>query len=434
MSVLRIGVNNQMAQILQTKTVLQLLLLFYSTNYVSQRIYKYNAPGSDCYSEMIFEEKSVDPRGIIVIDTKGEDISTYSQKNPYLNSSLFEHYNFLYINILNKGNSAPLSCFNVIIRSISSSYRIFPSAFYVIVSDSKKDALVMKKSNDENYGFNIIYDNAIENEKLLTSLNEATRNQDYKIPIGISFNSDDDYEAKMSNYKRNLDVGFYLSPLFLTGKKLGLTKGAVTHYGLTIAKNIGAQFTIKVNFGGSFKKPDQSSIQSGMQSKIQAAIRDGKDSIYIDQTLSGHIMFGGDFSLKYYFEKVKRFRPYVSAGIGSYRLTNISGRIQDTIDISGVDASNPSSMQGLMGGGGASSGTTPEGMSNLQTRFLVPQVEVGFEYRLAPAAKLNISMPFRYFVDRSSTQASTFTIGLNFGLSFTVNPNKFQRKLKVKKT
>jgi len=56
-------------------------------------------------------------------------------------------------------------------------------------------------------------------------------------------------------------------------------------------------------------------------------------------------MYGGDISLKYYFEKTKKFRPFISAGIGYYMITSISGKLQDTIDVSGIDLNNPSSMQ-----------------------------------------------------------------------------------------
>ncbi len=398
---------------------------------VAQRVYKYNAPGSDCYSEMIFEEKAINPKGVIVIDVKEQDILAYSQSNAYINSELFKNYNFLYINILNKGVVSMSSCLDVIIGTVASMNSLYKSVFYVIVNSSNSQKAYIQKANNDDEGFNLLYAGSIENKGIANMLDNATKNQVYRIPLNTAINGDLEAEAKMRNYKRNFDLGIYLLPLFLNGAELGIKQNAVTNYGLSLAKNIGTQFTLKANVGGAFKRPDQSSIQSAMQSKMQEAIKNGDSTIAIDQTLSGHVMIGGDFSFKYYFVKTKLFRPYTSIGIGAYNITAISGRIQDTIDISGIDPQNPSSMQGILGGG-ASPGSAPSGMTNTKTSFLVPQVEVGFEYRLAPIAKVNVSIPFKYFTDKTNTNLSTFTFGINLGLSFTLNPGKFPRSSKQK--
>ncbi len=393
---------------------------------IAQRVYKYNLPGSDCYSEMVFEEKVTSPKGIIVIDVKGQDIVTYNQNNVYVNSGLFQNYNFLYLNILNKGGASSVSCLDVVIRTVASTHRIYMSAFYVIVNSTNTKEARIQKANEDGDSFNLLYDGSIENEALLKLLDNATNNKAYKVPLNIVVSGDLEREAKMKNYNRNFDIGIYLAPTFLNDSKIGLKKNAITTYGLSFAKNISSLFTIKANAGGSFKKPDQSSIQSAIRSKMQEAIKNGDSTIVIDQTLSGHIMFGGDIALKYYFAKTKAFRPYISLGMGSYAVTNISGRIQDTIDISGIDPQNPSSMQSALGGSLPSSDGA--GMTTTKTSFLVPQFETGFEYRLSPVVKVNVSMPFKYFIDKSTTNLNTFTYGFNFGLSFTINPNKYKMK------
>lgn len=400
---------------------------------VAQRIYKYNAPGNDCYSEMVFEEKAIHPKGVIVIDVKGQDIAAYSQNNAYINSGLFLNYNFLYINVLNQGAVSATSCLDVILATVASMHRLSKSVFYVMVSSSNSQKALIQKANNDGEGFNLLYGGSLENKEIVNVLDDATKNQVYRMPLSIALSGDLEAEAKKRNYKQNFDLGIYLLPLFLNGAELGIKQRAVTNYGLSLAKNIGTQLTLKANFGGAFKRPDQSAIQSAMQSKMQEAIKNGDSTIAIDQTLSGHVMIGGDFSFKYYFAKTKLFRPYTSIGIGAYNITAISGRIQDTIDISGIDPQNPSSMQGVLGGS-AASGSAPAGMNTIRTSFLAPQVEVGFEYRLAPIAKVNVSIPFKYFVDKTSATLNTFTFGINLGLSFTLNPGKFPRTSEQKKS
>jgi hypothetical protein len=215
---------------------------------------------------------------------------------------------------------------------------------------------------------------------------------------------------------------------------LGLDKGAISTYGLSYAKNISKQSTLKVDIGGLFKLPNTKSLQSGMQSRMISAIQNGEKSIYLNEKISGQIMFGGDVSFKYQFVKTKAFRPYAAVGLGAQMLVNISGSLKDTIDISNASISNPSSLQDLLGGSiGASGGSLPDGMTRTNTLFIVPQFEMGFDFRLSPVTKLNVSVPFKYFMDMSKTNLNTFGFGLNFGLSFTLNSRKIFKAPKSKK-
>jgi len=103
-------------------------------------------------------------------------------------------------------------------------------------------------------------------------------------------------------------------------------------------------------------------------------------------------------------------------------MINMNGTIQNTIDISNIDMSNMSSMKNLMG---------DKDMSPVmnQSRILsfTPLVEFGVEYRLSPYTKINVSMPFKYYIDQSGTKYNTFAYGLNFGFNFTLNPGKFSK-------
>jgi hypothetical protein len=232
----------------------------------------------------------------------------------------------------------------------------------------------------------------------------------------------------MANYKKNMDVGLYYAPIFLTGHKLSLDYGAFGTYGLSLKKNVGHRHAVKLNIGGALKKPDQSVIQSSLQSKMMSAIQNNEDSIYIDELLSGHIFFGAELSYRYSLNSHRAFRPYFELGIGSSAFTSISGRIQDTIDISDVDMSNPSSIQDKIGNPAEGGGNIVNSTKN----YLTPMVNLGFEYRMSPGVKFNASVPFRYFVDRSGTSDNTFSFGLNFSLMFTMNPGKLP-KLKTSK-
>jgi hypothetical protein len=411
-------------------TVLIAVLFFLAHNKIlGQKVYNYNARGLNCYSEMVFSETASDPKGVIVIDVQGENISKYSLSNKYLDSKLFTDYNLLYVNILDQGSSHPMNCYSAIISTMSASSKINKSSFYVIQKPKNETESMIKKTNEPQYDINLIYSDDTDLIKLRNALNRATLNTVYTQPI-FQNNMVAEFEKKMENYKNNLDLGFHLSPTILTGNQLGLNKSAITPFGLSMAKNISLQNTVKVGITASFKIPNPKSIQSGLQSKVFSAVQNGDEQLYINERLSGHVLLGGDVSFKHAFTKTKPFRPYISAGLGFHSLRNISGQIQDTIDLSSIDLSNPSSLQGGLGdinpsdAGGA--------LNTISSKFLVPQAEIGFDYRLTPVVKLNIALPFKYFADLSSTQNSTFAWGINMGLSFTLNPNKYD-KIKVEK-
>jgi len=173
---------------------------------------------------MVFEENAVNPKGVIVLDCKGADIKLYSQNNSYINSGLFKKYNFLYVNILTKASSSPLSCYSILITTISGLHRYYPSSFYLILNESDNNGVIVQKTNTVNYPFNVIYSNNSENENIVHSIDLSANSQEYTIPQNISFNTEQEYENRMKNYRRNFDVGLYLSPTILTGSKLALKK------------------------------------------------------------------------------------------------------------------------------------------------------------------------------------------------------------------
>lgn len=397
---------------------------------MAQKVYTYNSPGSDCYSEMIFINQAIQPKAVLVIDAGGMDLVTYSKTSVFSDSLLKKHYNLLYVNILNKINSNTMTCYDAIINTYHNTDRIVKSAFYLVYKPQNNSSIIIKKHDDPGYKFNTINYPKGEIKEFVQALDSATFNQPYFIPVESAINYEMRFNSRIKNYRFNHDIGFFFQPNFLTGDKLGINRSAISTFGLSYTYNFGQRHALKFSFGGSFKKPNANGIQSSLQSKVQTAVQNGDDFVYIDETLSGHILFGGDISYRYYFNASNRFRPYASVGFGRYMLTYMEGRIQDTIDVSNIDMSNPSSMQDAMGGG--STGELPEGMLTRSSMFSTPQMEFGFEYRLSPMLKVNCALPFRYYNEKTTYGYSTFSWGLNFGFSLTINPGKLAQPLQPK--
>jgi hypothetical protein len=405
-------------------SVLSILLLLALANQgFAQRIYKYNVSGSDCYSEMIFEETAPQPKGVIVLDAEGKDIMDFQNANPYNNTEIAMYYNFLYVNVLNPSRSGKPPCYAVLISSISFAFRIHEDVFFIFT-----DQMLDSSRARDYHSFHWIDKNNLNPDDLLKKLNFQTTNKSYRIPSGLIGNRDLERDKRMQNYKRNLDIGLHFTPMLIFGNKALLNQNVVGTYGISVAKNIGTQWSLKLNTLASFKLPDRSGIQSSLQSRMMDAVKKGEKELYINETLSGHMLFGGDLSLKYYWKKTGPLRPYISVGAGQYSVTSISGTIQDTLDISNIDLSSMGSGQSppnLQGGGTGLSSDSQGAMSNAKKNYNTLLFEYGFEYRVSPVIKLNASLPFRYFMYDSEKIPS---LGLNIGLSFTLNPKKIPKR------
>jgi len=107
------------------------------------------------------------------------------------------------------------------------------------------------------------------------------------------------------NYKRNIDVWLFYSPLFLTGSKLSYDKRNLGTYGMSLTKYTGVQNAITLKIGGSFKIPNQKNMQSGMHSKIMSTFQSGADYFYINENLAGHFFPFGELSYKNFFNVKK---------------------------------------------------------------------------------------------------------------------------------
>jgi hypothetical protein len=375
----------------------------------SQKVYTYNAPNTNCFSEMVFEETAINPRGVIVIDVKEEDIKTYCKDNKYLNSGLFLNYNILYVKTLYKGYSTQLDCYNVLINSISYVHKINKTVFYVF-----QDTIDIPKSENQ---LNLVVANKESDlQKIISDLDLKSINNEYILMV---YDAQSEYNFQRKNYKNNLDVGLFYSPVYLTGNKLDLSDNAFGTYGLTIKKNIGHQTALSFKLGMSINTPDQDAIKSKLQSQVQSSAQSGGGKVRINETLTGHLYFEGEFSFRYYLQKVKPFREFFSLGIGYQSVTSIRGTIDKT-----VDTSNISNLQSEL-----SSGID---VKMLKSNYFTPVFEAGFEYRISPITKLSLSLPFRYYVNQTEKNLNTFSYGLNLGMSFTFNPSSISKPKKKK--
>lgn len=389
-----------------------------------QETYSYNTAGTDCHCKMIFFEEKINPKGVLVQDVGDATLEDFANNNSILESGYFDGFSFLYIKILNKGQSDITDCIDAVIITVSSGKRINIPAFYFLDPIVQSD-IVFQRSYSNPIKWNILHYDSDNLKNLSDLLQRESAFQPYR-PLTKYFNYQEEFRSRMENYKRNFDVGLSWSPHFLTGNKLGKASGAMAPLGLTFKQNISQNWAIQFSIGGGLKRPDMTNIQSSLQGKIFTAIQEEEDSVYIDERITGHVFFGSDFSIIRYKNTTEAFRPYFSVGVGFYNIINIDATIQDTIDISDIDMSDPSSMQDALGDG-FDPDSAGEQMDNATTQFIAPILEYGFEYRVAPAFKINASIPVKYFIDRSGNNNSSLSIGMNFKILFTLNSGKYSK-------
>ncbi|EJL62778.1 hypothetical protein [Flavobacterium sp. CF136] len=380
---------NLITILLSERKVVMILFLLSGHLVFSQKIYEYNSPGANCYSQYLFKENAPLPKGVLVIDAKGEDLKTYSESNQYLNSGLFNDYNFLYINILDKENRNSLNCYNVVIYTVSYVRNINESVFFFVNPSQEIDPAGPFFIKNSSYSFNIINKSPSSLEILKTELNAALLSKTYKNPKVYS--NEEIQAEKMSNYRRNFDVAFFYSPLIFFGPKLNSTSDVVGTYGLSFKKSIGSQTAVLLNLNMGSKKPDQSAIMEQVQSNQ-------KGNIY------SFVLFGGELMFRYYDNPDKPLRLFTSLGFGMYSMTNIRIKIKST----GVSAKTN------------------------ENSYYTPVLDAGLEYRITPLLKVNSSVPLRYFINKSDNSINTFTMGINLGVSATINPNSFGKSGKKK--
>lgn len=366
------------------KTTITILCLLTMQILFSQKIYEFNSSGSNCYSQYMFQENSASPKGVLVIDADGGDLKTLSQNNIYVKSGLFMDYNILYINILNKENKNSLNCYNAIIYTICSIRGIRESVFFVISpsDDPTQTAIIYKNSS---YPFSIINHRHESLELLKSELDAQLLDKSYRTDKLYSY--EEIRSDKMENYKDNFDVALFYSPLVLFGPKLNSTSDVVLTKGLSFRKSLTSQSTLLFNLNIGNKKPnvDMQPNQKG--------------------TIYSFVLIGTELMYRYYDSPRKPLRFFASFGVGGYSITNMKIKIR-------------------------SSG--PSIKSNISDYFTLI-ADAGLEYRISPIVKVSSSLPVKYFSNKTDKSGSTLGMGINIGISATLNPNSKARGVEKKK-
>lgn len=368
----------------EKKTITILCLLTIQILF-SQKINEFNTSGSNCYSQYLFQENSSSPKGVLVINAGGEDLKTLSENNLYVKSGLFIDYNILYINILDNESKNSLNCYNAIIYTISSVRKIKESVFFLIspFDDNTQSTLIYKNSA---YPFSFIKSHHESLEVLKTELDAQLSDKSYTTDKLYSY--EDIRSDKMENYKDNFDVALFYSPLALFGPKLNGTSDVVPTKGLSFRKALTSQSTLLLNLNMGNKKPD-----GGMQP-------DKKGTVYT------HILMGTELMYRYYDSPDKALRFFASFGLGGYTMTNMKIKIK-----SGGVSTNSNSNQ-----------------------YLTLIADAGLEYRLSPIVKVSSSLPVKYFTNNINKSSNTLSMGINLGISATLNPNSKARGAEKKKS
>jgi len=124
-------------------------------------------------------------------------------------------------------------------------------------------------------------------------------------------------------------------------------------------------------------------------------------------------LYSFQLDYKYFFSENSKFKFYVSSGLGLTRSTAISGEVVESVDMSEIDAFDPSSFQ-------ESIDLDPT-VDRLRLLRYHGTIECGFEYRITPITKFELSAPIRGYFDESLNYSGNMSMGLNIGLSFTIN-------------
>ena len=175
--------------------------------------------------------------------------------------------------------------------------------------------------------------------------------------------------------KRKLFIGLTLGQSFqrIQTADTAYLPGQVTNYGITVGGNFHKSIQLLTRLAFSFKRPDQSALQSSIFSQIDIAAG-GEQTISAEMKL--HFIGQAAVQLNYMFRPEHRFRPYIGAGLSLNFYTAAKIEIEQKIDVAD-----------LMGGGGPPNadalGLDPtDDLPLFSRRFMTPQFSTGFNHAL----------------------------------------------------
>ncbi len=229
------------------------------------------------------------------------------------------------------------------------------------------------------------------------------------------------YQQKMINYKRNFTLGVRYEPTVIVKNSLAINRPIIGSSGLSINKNVSIKSTLIAEIQGSYKLPDRRTIQSSMQSRIMSAIQNGEDSLYINETIQGHIWLGFAFKYQYNYLLKNQNRIGLRFGIGLSSINSLNITVMDTISLEGINLTNPT---GITGQSFNPSSNQSESGQFKRSIYRTLDFEVNYFAKLSPVINVSFGLPLKYFIN-SSGKSNALTIGANVGFGFTLNPGKY---------
>jgi hypothetical protein len=386
---------------------------------IAQPIKAYNRPGNDCYCKSVYLKNSTEPRAVVVLDMDGLELTDLDSINPFVGSPIYHELDFLFLNIEELGNADVMDCYERVISTSAFVHRHYMDGYYLL---SKPSILLQRgaQTDPTPTKYKLHPFDPVAPAEALVSIAALSKGKNVNVPpdgLDMTYRS-----MRMRNYKNNLDVGLGYGQLFLTGNELGLNRTDISAWSLSLTKSVHDRHAVRGRLGISFKMPNQKQLQGSMQSQVMSAVQNDQDTLYIDQTISGHIMLGAELGYRYYGQKREAMRTFLGVGYGSYALTRISGTLRDTLDLTDIDISDPSSMQDAIGGGDSDD----IGLLQERVTYTVASLEVGFEYRFSPSVKFGVTLPVQFF-DPWEADTRTLLFGIQAHLTYTLNSGRSMR-------
>lgn len=393
------------------RTIIQFtLLMLLCLPVQGQNLHTYNSPGQDCYCEFIltFNPSS---RGVIVLDTRGENVYSYAETNPIAISGLFKDYTFLYIDMIHTGSTSHGQCIDIV-NQWATSIKYINQELIFYVTDSKLNDEEPDSYSSFQKPYRRVFFRGNDYQGLLSELEALTWGKSFVVKENLT-NQKRIYNEKMANYSGNFDVSFFITPTILIGNQFYLERRAVTTFGLGVSKNLSARHTLGFSVDASLKPPDQKGLEMSIRRDARDAILSGDDTLFINEQVQGHILYSFQFEYRLFFCGHNRMRWFLGAGIGFTKSKFSKGEIIESMDISNVSISDPSSIQDLADFNPI---VYEKGLENFHGLL-----EFGLQYRMTPVTKFDLSIPVRSYFDHSLTHSGNMIVGLNIGLSFTLN-------------
>jgi len=347
------------------------------------------------------------------VDTNGEDVQTFAESNDIKVSGYFEDYAQLYIQVINKGNAKKERCLNIVTELVTKRKYINQDVIFLLTNQNNVSGLSYNKREFDTYPNLSIRDNNYH--EISRTLNDLTANK----PLIVKESETKKEQLKRkdwTDYSKDLDLSIFFNPKILLGDQFYFDRGAITSYGVKISKAFKSQHALGLALGASFKRPNENATRSTIQADARSAVLSNEDTLFINENVKSHVLYSLELGYRYYTSQSKKTRWFFGTGLGMTGTRAVKGKIDESIDLSGVDIYDPSSYQGIADG----DDFEPELVEKNQQLYH-GLIELGFQHRISPALKFGLSLPLRIYYNDSINLSGSSSIGLNFNLAFKIN-------------